>query len=110
MVGDIEGKIPIIVDDVIASGSVLDEANALIDAGARPEVYVSITHGVLLPSALKRLENPYIKQLVISDTICQPEAIRNHEKITIVSVARLLAQVILRIHTGQSISELIDKM
>ena len=109
VVGDIEGKIPIIIDDVIAGGSVLDEVDKLIDAGARPEVYLAITHGVLLPSALKRLEDPRIKRLVVSDTICQPEAIRNHPKITIVSVAKLLAEVIGRIHEGESISGLIEK-
>jgi ribose-phosphate pyrophosphokinase len=109
VVGDIEGKIPIIIDDVIAGGSVLDEVDKLIDAGARPEVYLAITHGVLLPSALKRLEDPRIKRLVVSDTICQPETIRNHPKITIVSVAKLLAEVIGRIHEGDSISGLIEK-
>jgi ribose-phosphate pyrophosphokinase len=109
VVGDIEGKIPIIIDDVIAGGSVLDEVDKLIGAGARPEVYLAITHGVLLPSALKRLEDPRIKRLVVSDTICQPEAIRNHPKITIVSVAKLLAEVIGRIHEGESISGLIEK-
>jgi ribose-phosphate pyrophosphokinase len=109
VVGDIEGKIPIIIDDVIAGGSVLDEVDKLIKAGARPEVYLAITHGVLLPSALARLEDPRIKRLVVSDTICQPEAIRLHPKVTVVSVAKLLADVILRIHEGESISGLIEK-
>ncbi len=109
VVGDIRDKIPIIIDDVIASGSVLDQVEDLIEAGARPEVYLAITHGVLLPSALEKLENPFVKQLVISDTICQPEAIRNHPKITVLSVAELLAQVIWRIHVGESISDLIEK-
>jgi ribose-phosphate pyrophosphokinase len=109
VVGDIGGKIPIIIDDVIAGGSVLDEVDKLIDAGARPEIYLAITHGVLLPSALKRLEDPRIKRLVVSDTICQPATIRDHPKITIVSVAKLLAEVIGRIHEGESISGLIEK-
>jgi len=109
VVGDIEGKIPIIIDDIIAGGSALDEVDRLVKAGARPEVYLAITHGVLLPSALKRLEDPRIKRLVVSDTICQPENIRQHPKITIVSVADLLAKVIWRIHTGESISDLIER-
>jgi ribose-phosphate pyrophosphokinase len=109
VVGDIKGKIPIIIDDVIAGGSVLDEVNELVAAGARPEIYLAITHGVLLDSALARLENPNIKKLVISDTICQPEHIRNHPKIEICSVADLLAQVIWRIHVGSSIGDLIEK-
>ncbi len=109
VVGDIQDKIPIIIDDVIAGGSVLAEVDELIKAGARPEVYFAITHGVLLPSALARLEDPRVKQLVISDTICQPEAIRKHAKIVVLSVAELLANVIWRIHCGESISDLIEK-
>lgn len=109
VVGDIRDKIPIVIDDVIAGGSVLDQVTDLINAGARPEVYLAITHGVLLPSALKRLENPIIKKLVVSDTICQPPEIRNHPKIVVLSVAELLAQVIWRIHNGQSISDLLPR-
>lgn len=109
VVGDIKDKIPIIIDDVIAGGSVLDSINELVAAGARPEVHLAITHGVLLDSALERLENPNIKKLVISDTICQPEYIRNHPKIEICSVANLLAQVIWRIYVGSSIGDLIEK-
>jgi ribose-phosphate pyrophosphokinase len=109
VVGNIEGKIPIIIDDVIASGSVLQEVDSLFAAGAREEAYLAITHGVLLDSALQRLEDPRIKCLIISDTICQPPVIRNHPKIKVVSIARLLADVIFRIHEGQSISSLMDK-
>lgn len=109
VVGDIEGKIPIVIDDVIAGGSVLQELEALFDAGALQEAYLAITHGVMLDSALKRLEDPRIKGLVITDTICQPEAIRNHPKITVVSIAGLLAEVIECIHAGKSISGLMSK-
>ncbi len=71
---------------------------------------MAITHGVLLPSAIERINrDERIKRVVISDTICQPEAIRDHEKITIVSVAELLARVIGRIHSGESISSLLSK-
>jgi ribose-phosphate pyrophosphokinase len=110
VVGDIEDKTPIIIDDVIAGGSVLKEVDALVKKGARPEVYLAITHGVLLPSALKLLDaDSRIRRLVISDTICQPDTIRSHSRITVRSVAQLLAQVIWRIHCGESISNLIEK-
>ncbi len=109
VVGDIVGKIPIVIDDVIAGGSVLDELDTLFKAGAREEAYLAITHGVLLDSALRRLEDPRIKRLIVTDTICQPEAIRNHPKITVLSIAQLLADVIRRIHHGESISSLMDK-
>jgi ribose-phosphate pyrophosphokinase len=109
IVGDINDKIPIVVDDVIAGGSVLASFDDMIAAGARPEIYLAITHGVLLPSALAHLENPHVKQLIITDTIAQPEPILAHPKIKVLSVAELLAQVIWRIHSGESISTLIEK-
>ncbi|MCU0510413.1 MAG: ribose-phosphate diphosphokinase [Anaerolineae bacterium] len=109
VVGDIKGKIPIIIDDVIAGGSVLQELDALYAVGAREEAYLAITHGVLLDSALKRLEDPRIKGLVITDTICQPAEVRNHPKIRVVSIAKLLADVIGRIHIGESISSLMER-
>jgi ribose-phosphate pyrophosphokinase len=109
IVGDIAGKIPIVVDDVIAGGSVLDQLADLVEAGALPEMYLAVTHGVLLPSAVERLQHPYIKKLLISDTIEQPEPIRNHPKVEILSVSNLLAEVIWRIHVGESISSLIEK-
>jgi ribose-phosphate pyrophosphokinase len=110
VVGDIEGKIPIIIDDVIAGGSVLDEVDKLIEKGARPEVYLAITHGVLLRTALERLDkDDRIKQLVITDTIEQPAVMLSHPKIRVLSVAKLLAQAIWRIHAGASIGDLIEK-
>ncbi len=109
VVGDIEGKVPIVIDDVIAGGSVLKSVGALLEAGARPEIYFSITHGVLLPTALERLQHPAIRQLVVSDTIALPAPAANHPKIAVVSVADLLADVINRIHMGKSISSLIEK-
>jgi ribose-phosphate pyrophosphokinase len=109
VVGDIEGKVAVVIDDVIAGGSILSSADALVEAGARPEIYFSITHGVLLPTALQRLENPVIKKLIVTDTIDQPQQVRANPKIGIVSVADLLAQAIWRIHMGESISSLIEK-
>ena len=111
LVGDVKDKIPIIIDDVIAGGSVLTQIDALFAAGARPEAQFAITHGVFSPKALDILKgDDRIKRIVITDTICQPETIKKNPKIKIVSVADLLAQVIWRIHTGASISPLIDKI
>lgn len=106
VVGDIKGKIPIIVDDLIAGGSVLTQVDALVEAGALPQVYLAITHGILLPTALERLENPAICELVVTDTVYLPPE-KRHPKIIIRSVAPLLAEVIQRVHTGESVSPLL---
>ncbi|GAB4568135.1 MAG: ribose-phosphate pyrophosphokinase [Anaerolineae bacterium] len=106
VVGDIRGKTPIVIDDLIASGSVLTQLPALVEAGARPEIHLAITHPVLLPTALKRLDDPLIAQLVVTNTIHVPPE-KRHPKLKIVSIAPLLAEVIQRIHHGQSISSLL---
>lgn len=104
VVGDIADKIPIVIDDIIAGGSVLDQLEALIEAGARPEIHLVITHGILTPSALTRLDRPSIKELLITDTVAlTPE--RSHPKIRVCSIAPMLAKVIDRIHRGSSLSD-----
>jgi ribose-phosphate pyrophosphokinase len=107
VVGDIRGKIPILIDDIIASGSVLDQIPLLFDHGARREVYIAITHPVLLPTALKRLEAEWIKELVVSDTVLVPP-LKRQPKLKVVSVAPMLAYAIRGIYHGTSISGLWD--
>jgi len=107
VVGDIEGHTPIVIDDIIASGSVLTQLDALLEKGARPEIYVAITHAVLLPRALERLDRmEYIKQLVVTNTIHIPPE-KRHPKLKVLSVAPLLAEAIRRIHEGESVSPLL---
>jgi ribose-phosphate pyrophosphokinase len=106
VVGDIKNKTAILIDDLIAGGSVLDQIPVLIEAGAEPPVYLSITHPVLLPSALERLNRKEIAELVTTDTIYLPEEKRHH-KIKVQSIAPLLAEIISRIHCGETISPLL---
>jgi len=106
IIGDVQDKIPIVIDDVISGGSILKQMPYLVEQGARPEIILSITHGVLAPSALELLDDPIIKRLYITDTISQPES-KLHPKITVVSIAQLLADVIRHIYLGWSISPLI---
>ncbi len=105
IVGDIQGKTPIVFDDIIAGGSVLTQVESLVEAGARPEIILTITHPVLLPSALERLDAPFIKKLVVTNTIHVPPE-KQHPKLDILSIAPLLAEAIYRIHSGESMSPL----
>jgi ribose-phosphate pyrophosphokinase len=106
VVGDIKGKIPIVIDDLIAGGSVLTQLPALIEAGGEPRVHLAITHPVLLPTALKRLDDPLIAELVVTNSIHVPPE-KRHPKLKIVSIAPLLADIIERIYRSQSISPLL---
>jgi ribose-phosphate pyrophosphokinase len=107
IVGDIIGRRPIIVDDIIASGSVLHQIDALYAQGAQGKAIFSITHPVLLPTALEYLDKEdLIEKLVVTNTIPIPPE-RMHPKVEIVSIAPLLADIIHRIHLGTSISDLL---
>lgn len=106
VVGDIQGKTPILIDDIVAGGSVLDQIPALFEAGAQPPCFLSITHPVLLSSALERLDRDEIGELITSDTIRLPPE-KRHPKIKVQSIAPLLADVIHRIHFGETISPLL---
>jgi ribose-phosphate pyrophosphokinase len=109
VVGDIKDRIPIVVDDVIAGGSVLDSFPALLDAGARPEIHVAITHPVLVGESLQKLDAPYIKKLIVSNTIHLPPE-KRHPKIEIVSIAAVLAEVIRLVHEEESITPVLSKL
>lgn len=105
IVGDITGRRPIIVDDLIAGGSVLKQIDDLYQHGAQGKVCLAITHPVLLPSALEILESDErIEKLVVTNTIPIMPGI-THKKLEVLSIAPMLADIIKRIHEGVSISE-----
>jgi ribose-phosphate pyrophosphokinase len=107
VIGDIEGKDAIIVDDIIdTAGSMTKAAAALKDLGAK-EVFACCTHPVLSGPAIERLENSVIKKLIVTDSIKLPEE-KKIDKLEIVSVAPLLAEAITRIHGNKSVSTLFD--
>ncbi len=105
ILGDVNNKNVILVDDIIATGSSLVEAaKALKQAGAK-KIYACVTHGVLSNDAVKRIDNSYIDCLVISDSILLDKSKRSGH-IKIVSMAKLFAEAIKRIHREESISVL----
>ena len=107
VVGDIEGRRPIIIDDLIAGGSVLKQIDALYEKGAVGKASFSITHPVLLPKALEILQaDDRIEKLVVTNTIPVPKE-KRIEKVEVLSIAPLLAEIIERIHDCDSISPLL---
>ncbi|MDI9549163.1 MAG: ribose-phosphate diphosphokinase [Chloroflexota bacterium] len=105
VVGDMAGRRPIIIDDIMAGGSVLKQVDALYENGAEGRAYFAITHPVLLPTALERLEaDERIEKLVVTNTLPVPPEKRT-SKIEVLSIAPLLADIIQRIYRGASISE-----
>ena len=108
IMGEVEGKNVIIVDDMIATGSSLIEAvEALKKAKART-IYAAIAHGILSGPAIQRIEQcKGLEQLLITDSVPLSED-KKHPKIEVLSVASLLAEAIKRIHNEESVSCLFD--
>ncbi|MBU8881415.1 ribose-phosphate diphosphokinase [Bacillus sp. FJAT-29790] len=107
IVGHIEGKVAILIDDIIdTAGTITLAANALVEHGAS-EVYACCTHPVLSGPAIERIQNSKIKELVVTNSIALPEE-KKADKIVQLSVAPLLGEAIIRVHEEQSVSTLFD--
>ncbi len=108
VVGDVEGKIAVLVDDMIdTAGTLTKAASAIKEAGAT-EVVAVATHPVLSAPAVERLNQSSLKWVLVSDTIPLREDARASSKIRVVSLGRLLGEAIRRIHTGDSVSSLFE--
>ncbi|SDI12015.1 ribose-phosphate pyrophosphokinase [Alteribacillus persepolensis] len=107
IVGNVEGKTAIIVDDIIdTAGTMTLAADALLEAGAK-EVYACSTHPVLSGPAIERIENSNIKELAVTNTIVLPEE-KKIDKVTQLSLAPLIAEAIIRVHEQTSVSTLFE--
>ncbi|MBT5435456.1 MAG: ribose-phosphate pyrophosphokinase [Rhodospirillaceae bacterium] len=108
IIGDVEGRRCILVDDIVDSGGTLcNAAKALKDAGAT-RVDAHIVHGVLSGGAVGRIEASVMDSLSITDSIRATEAVRVAEKIRVLSVASLMADAVRRISEESSVSSLFD--
>ncbi len=105
VIGDVEGKRVIIVDDIIdTAGSVTGAAKKLMEMGAK-EAFVYATHPLLSGDAVKRLKEAPVSKVVVTDTICLPPE-KIIDKMEIVSVSRLIGEAIRRIRNNESVSVL----
>ncbi len=108
IIGDVQGKDCIIVDDIIDSGgTIINAADALIKKGAR-NVHVFITHAVLSGDAINKIQKSKIKKLIITDTIDNSKKIKKASKIEVLSIAPLMAEAIKRISNSTSVSSLFN--
>lgn len=106
LIGDVKGKVALIVDDMADTcGTLARAADLLVESGAR-EVYAMATHGLLSGDAVKTIEASPIKKLFITDTISADRELG--EKIEVVSVGDTFGDAIERIESGESLSALFD--
>ena len=105
VVGDVEGRVCILVDDMIDTGStIVKAAETLFEAGAA-DVLVAATHGVLSGPAVDRLKNSKVSEVIVTNTLPIP-ADRHFDKLTVLSIAPLLARAIKEVFEDGSVTSL----
>ena len=108
IIGDVAGKKCIIIDDMIdTAGTITLAAAALLDKGAE-SVYACCTHAVLSGPAVERLDESDIREVIVTDSIQQPEG-RHLDKLQTISVGTLVGEAIKRIHENRSVSPLFQE-
>ena len=108
IIGDVAGKKCIIIDDMIdTAGTITLAAAALLDKGA-DAVYACCTHAVLSGPAVERLDETDINEVIVTDSIQQPEG-RHLDKLQTISVGTLVGEAIKRIHENRSVSPLFQE-
>jgi len=107
VIGKVHRKTAIIVDDIVdTAGTLTVGAQALVKRGVTA-VYACATHALLSGPAVQRISGSAIQELVVTNTIPLPPE-KRVDKITVLSVAPLLAEAIRRVHEDRSVSQLFD--
>ncbi len=106
IIGDVEGKNCVIVDDMIdTAGTLCTAASALSKAGA-VSVSACATHGVLSGPALERIADSRLQEVVVTNTIPAQQKVEDCDRLRVLSISKLLAEAIRRIHNDESVSSL----
>ncbi len=106
VIGDVEGKIAILIDDLIDTAGTICKAAELIKSKGATRVFACATHGVLSGPAYERIESSVIEEIIITNSIPLAPMWIQSKKMKQISVAPFLAEAIRRIHTGDSVSGL----
>jgi len=110
LVGHVRDKIAVLVDDMADTcGTLVLAAKQLTEAGAE-SVYAIVTHGILSGRALEAVEESTLTKLVVTNTLPQQENVARCEKLEVIDIGIVLAEVIRRSHYGESISKLFDEV
>jgi ribose-phosphate pyrophosphokinase len=106
LIGDVRGKIAIILDDMVDTAGTLTQAARALKENGASSVYACATHGVLSGPAIERINNSDIEEIVLTDTIPPGDKQQLTGKVRMLSIADLLAEAIRRIHEDESVSSL----
>lgn len=108
IIGEVEGRDCILIDDIVDSaGTLCNAAAAIMKKGAK-SISAYVTHGVLSGGAVERVEKSVMKELVVTDTICPSDAVNKSKQVRVLPVAPLIGEAIRRIANEESVSKLFD--
>lgn len=108
IIGDVKDKDCIIFDDEIDTAGTMMQAMIFLKAEGAKDIYACVTHGIFSGPAVQRLVEAPVKEVVVTNTVALPPE-KHFDKLTQLSVAPLMAEVIRRIHLGISVGELFDE-
>jgi len=108
IIGDVDGRDCLMVDDIVDSAGTLCNAAAALKAAGAKEVHAYVTHAVLSGGAVARVSASDLESLVVTDTIAMTEAMRISDNIKTISIAKLMAEAIRRISAESSVSSLFN--
>ncbi len=106
LIGDVKGKIAVVLDDMVDTAGTLTEAAGVIERHGAKSVHACCTHPVLSGPAVKRIEESSLKTLVVTDTIPLSREAEACDKIQILSIAKLVGEAIIRSYRGDSVNSL----
>jgi len=106
VIGDVSGKIAVILDDMVDTAGTLTEASTALMKNGAKEVHACCTHPVLSGPAVDRINQSDLVSLIVGDTIPLSPNAESCEKIKVFSVDRLMGEAIIRSHTGNSVTSL----
>ena len=106
VIGNVEGRKAIILDDMVDTAGTLSEAANALEANGANEVHACCTHAVLSGPAVQRINDSAINTLVATDTIPVAGDKKTCEKLVVLSIAELFGEAIYRSHTGDSVTSL----
>ena len=111
VIGDVEGKVVLLFDDMVTTGGTVSEAVRLLRKNGVDRFLLAATHGVFAGPAVERVRRADIDRVIVTNTIpLHAEAVKGLPQITVLSVAPLLGEAIRRIHSNQSVSAMFNKV
>jgi ribose-phosphate pyrophosphokinase len=111
LIGDVTGRDVIIVDDEVDTGGSIAQAVGVVKNNGARDVYLAFIHPIFSRNAAQRLADLPIKQIITTDTVTIPEAKLEplKDRITILSIAPMIGEVIRRAHEGRSVGEMFNE-